>query len=82
MCVMFILCTCTNNKLVTRYSGILFISVLLGKLTDGIIAYVHVKVVAPTCQWTHSPVIKIIYEPCAFTLTCTDTNNHLGTQVD
>ena len=46
-----------NNKLMTRYSGTLFISVLLGNLTDGIIAYVHVKVVAPTCQWTYSPVI-------------------------
>ena len=25
ICVMFILCICTNNKLVTRYGGTLFI---------------------------------------------------------
>ena len=57
ICVTFILRTCTNNKLVTKYGGPLFIEVLLGKSTDGTIAYIHVKVVAPTCQWTHSPVI-------------------------
>ena len=52
---MFILCTCTNNALVTRYGETSFILVLLGNLTDGITRHVHVKVVVSTYEWTHSP---------------------------